>query len=102
MHDYFYDAGWNEISGNPQRDNLGRGGIGSDAIKGEAQDYERLEQRQRLDPGRRRAPAHSDVPVDAGCRDRDHQRACRLGWQADHWASLLTIPRPTTSPATWC
>lgn len=42
MHDYFYDAGWNEISGNPQRDNLGRGGIGSDAIKGEAQDSSRL------------------------------------------------------------
>ena len=42
MHDYFYDAGWNEISGNPQRDNLGRGGIGSDAINAEAQDYNGL------------------------------------------------------------
>ena len=39
MHDYFYEAGWNEVSLNSQKDNFGRGGLGGDAIKAEAQDY---------------------------------------------------------------
>ncbi len=39
MHDWFYDAGFDEKSGNPQQDNYGRGGRGSDRILAEAQDY---------------------------------------------------------------
>lgn len=39
MHDWFYDAGWDEKSGNPQVDNFGRGGKGGDRLLGEAQDY---------------------------------------------------------------
>ncbi len=39
MHDYYYDAGWDEKSFNPQVDNLGRGGVGGDPVLGEAQDY---------------------------------------------------------------
>ncbi len=39
MHDYFYDAGWDEASRNPQKDNYGRGGVGGDPIRAEAQDY---------------------------------------------------------------
>ena len=38
MHDYFYDAGWDEASFNPQLDNYGRGGIPGDPIRAEAQD----------------------------------------------------------------
>ncbi len=39
MHDFFYEAGWDEVSLNQQRDNYGRGGLGGDAIRAEAQDY---------------------------------------------------------------
>jgi large repetitive protein len=39
MHDFFYDAGFDEASGNAQTDNYGRGGEGGDPILGEAQDY---------------------------------------------------------------
>ncbi|WP_275899129.1 myxosortase-dependent M36 family metallopeptidase [Pyxidicoccus caerfyrddinensis] len=39
LHDWFYDAGFDEASGNAQVDNYGRGGIGNDAIRAQAQDY---------------------------------------------------------------
>jgi hypothetical protein len=39
LHDWFYDAGFNEAAGNAQVNNYGRGGIGNDSIRGEAQDY---------------------------------------------------------------
>ncbi len=39
MHDWFYDAGFTEASRNHQADNLGRGGVGRDPLKMEAQDY---------------------------------------------------------------
>ncbi|WP_267968917.1 M36 family metallopeptidase [Myxococcus stipitatus] len=32
LHDWFYDAGFDEASGNGQRDNYGRGGLGGDAL----------------------------------------------------------------------
>jgi hypothetical protein len=39
LHDWFYDAGFDEAAGNAQTDNYGRGGIGNDSIKAEAQDF---------------------------------------------------------------
>jgi large repetitive protein len=39
LHDWFYDSGFNEASGNAQFDNFGRGGLGNDRIRAEAQDY---------------------------------------------------------------
>lgn len=38
LHDYFYDAGFDEASRNAQQDNYGRGGVGGDTIRAEAQD----------------------------------------------------------------
>jgi hypothetical protein len=38
MHDWFYDAGYDEAAHNPQTDNYGRGGVAGDAINAEAQD----------------------------------------------------------------
>ena len=32
-HDYFYDLGFTEQAGNFQTDNLGRGGLGEDAVE---------------------------------------------------------------------
>jgi len=39
LHDWFYDAGFDEASGNAQVDNYGRGGLGGDGILAEGQDY---------------------------------------------------------------
>ncbi len=39
LHDWYYDSGFNEISGNGQLVNYGRGGLAGDALKIEAQDY---------------------------------------------------------------
>lgn len=39
LHDIFYDAGFDEKAGNAQQDNYGRGGVGSDAVIGRAQNY---------------------------------------------------------------
>ncbi|HVK65966.1 MAG TPA: M36 family metallopeptidase, partial [Polyangium sp.] len=38
LHDYWYDSGFNEVAGNAQTNNYGRGGAGSDPIRAEAQD----------------------------------------------------------------
>lgn len=39
MHDWHYDAGFDEASGNAQLFNYGRGGIAGDPIRAEAQDF---------------------------------------------------------------
>lgn len=39
FHDWYYDVGFDEASGNAQTSNLGRGGLGGDVLLAEAQDY---------------------------------------------------------------
>jgi len=39
LHDWYYDAGFDETAGNAQTDNFGRGGVGGDSIFAEAQDF---------------------------------------------------------------
>ena len=39
LHDWFYDVGFDEASGNAQLDNYGRGGQAGDPLLAEAQDY---------------------------------------------------------------
>lgn len=39
LHDWFYDSGFDETAGNAQFDNFGRGGLGGDRMRAEAQDY---------------------------------------------------------------
>lgn len=39
LHDWYYDIGFDEKSGNHQADNFGRGGTGRDPLRAEAQDY---------------------------------------------------------------
>ncbi len=38
LHDWYYDAGFTEATGNAQTDNYGRGGLGNDSLRAEAQD----------------------------------------------------------------
>ncbi len=42
LHDWFYDSGFDEVSGNAQTDNFGRGGAANDPIFAEGQDYAAL------------------------------------------------------------
>ncbi len=39
LHDWFYGSGFDEAAGNAQTSNYGRGGIGNDNLRAEAQDY---------------------------------------------------------------
>jgi hypothetical protein len=39
FHDWYYDSGFDEASGNGQTNNFGRGGLGADAMRSEAQDF---------------------------------------------------------------
>ncbi|XXF78940.1 myxosortase-dependent M36 family metallopeptidase [Myxococcaceae bacterium GXIMD 01537] len=39
LHDWYYDAGFDEASGNAQMSNYGRGGLEGDSIRAEAQDF---------------------------------------------------------------
>jgi hypothetical protein len=39
FHDWYYDVGFDEASGNAQLSNLGRGGLEGDQLRAEAQDY---------------------------------------------------------------
>ena len=39
FHDWYYDSGYNEAAGNTQTNNFGRGGLGNDSMKAEAQDF---------------------------------------------------------------
>ena len=39
FHDWYYDSGFDEASGNGQTNNFGRGGLGNDAMRSEAQDF---------------------------------------------------------------
>jgi hypothetical protein len=38
LHDHYYDSGFNEIAGNAQKSNYGRGGVENDPLLAEAQD----------------------------------------------------------------
>lgn len=39
LHDWYYDSGFDELSGNAQTNNYGRGGLEGDAVLAEGQDY---------------------------------------------------------------
>ena len=56
LHDWYYDAGFDEASGNAQTNNFGRGGLGNDALLAVAQDYTGLQQRVHVHAGRRQRP----------------------------------------------
>lgn len=50
LHDWYYDAGFDEASGNAQQDNFGRGGLGGDRIQAQAQDYSGTDNANMLTP----------------------------------------------------
>jgi len=53
LHDWYYDSGFNEVSGNAQTNNFGRGGLGAGSIKGKSQDFQSFRNANTLTPGER-------------------------------------------------
>ena len=65
LHDWYYDAGFDEASGNAQATNYGRGGLANDSIRSRTRRTTRRQQRQHDHAGRRPAAADADaLPVD--------------------------------------
>ena len=50
LHDWWYDHGFDEASGNAQVDNYGRGGVAGDPLEVQAQDYSGLNNANMLTP----------------------------------------------------
>jgi len=58
LHDWWYDHGFNEVAGNAQLSNYGRGGVEGDPIHAEAQDY------SRTDNANMTTPADGGSPIE--------------------------------------
>jgi hypothetical protein len=81
LHDFFYDAGFNEAAGTAQTDNYGRGGVAGDPLRAEAQDGSGLNN------------ANMNTPADGG----------RPRQQMYLWTARRTRRSPSTSsPARIC
>jgi hypothetical protein len=68
LHDWYYDSGFDEISGNAQASNYGRGGIEGDALKAEAEDNSgtnNANMRTPADGGRPRMQMYVFIPPQA-------------------------------------
>ena len=76
-HDRIYQYGFTEPARNFQNNNFGRGGLGADFVRAEAQDSVGHEQRQLFHACRRQPAAHADVHLyraHAGSRRRSRRR----------------------------
>ena len=76
LHDWFYDAGFDEAAGNAQAANYGRGGVEGDALRAEIQDYLGFNNANMTTPADGGAPrmqmfrfAHPAAPVRDGALD---------------------------------
>ena len=79
LHDWYYDAGFREIDGNAQTSNFGRGGLGGDSMKVQAQDNAGLNN------------ANMSTPADGG-RPR-----MRLYLFTGNEAAAVTVSPPGTN-----
>jgi hypothetical protein len=50
LHDWYYDVGFNEVAGNAQVSNYGRGGVEGDGMRAEAQDYSGMDNADMMTP----------------------------------------------------
>ena len=64
LHDWYYDAGFDEAAGNAQRDNYGRGGLANDSHLRRGAGLLGHQQRQHDHAGGRPAAADAHVPVE--------------------------------------
>ena len=61
LHDRWYEAGFDEASGNAQKDNFGRGGIGGDPILAEGNDFSGTDNANMSTPADGASPRNANV-----------------------------------------
>lgn len=78
LHDWYYDAGFDEAAGNAQTSNFGRGGVEGDNLHAEAQDYSGVNN------------ANMSTPADGG-----HPRMQMYNWTGLTTSSITVSGGPT-------
>ncbi|MEA2338525.1 MAG: large repetitive protein, partial [Thermoanaerobaculia bacterium] len=110
LHDWYYDSGFNEVSRNAQTNNFGRGGIGSDNIKGQSQDFQSFSNANMLTPadgGRPRMRMYNfpnlanmlDVQAPAAIVGKTNIGIAQSGIRNFDITTNIVIPVFTASPA---
>jgi len=111
LHDWYYDSGFNEVSRNAQTNNFGRGGIGSDNIKGQAQDFQSFSNANMLTPadgGRPRMRMYNfpnpanvlDVSAPAGIAGKYNIGISQTGLRNFDLTNDIVIATFTAGPST--
>ena len=84
MHDLFYDSGYDEVSGNAQLHNYGRGGVEGDPVLAESQDFSGLDNANCQTPSDGDSPRIQMYLWDLGGRPSHHHHAAVLARDLDH------------------
>jgi hypothetical protein len=71
LHDSWYDAGFDEVSGNGQVSNLGRGGLANDPVLAESQDFSGRNNANMFTPGDGESPIMQMYLWDGGTASLD-------------------------------
>jgi hypothetical protein len=111
LHDWYYDAGFDEASGNAQTNNFARGGLGNDSIKAQVQDFASFNNANMLTPadgGRPRmrmytftSPAnHLDIQGPAAIAGKTNIGISQTGTQAWDVTAEIVIATFTAGPTT--
>jgi hypothetical protein len=96
LHDWFYDAGFDEAAGNAQTSNYGRGGIEGDRLLAEAQDYSGLSNANMFTPADGASPRMQMYVFDAGPGGRLEVEAPRASPGRNSSDSARRIRRATS------
>jgi hypothetical protein len=110
LHDWYYDSGFNEVSGNAQTNNFGRGGVGNDSIKGQSQDFQSFSNANMLTPadgGRPRMRMYNfpnlanmlDIQAPAGIVGKTNIGIAQSGIRNFDVTTNIVIPVFTATPA---
>ncbi len=105
FHDWYYDVGFDEKSGNAQESNLGRTVARSRRRRAARRGPRFLgaQQRQHVHPDRRRLAPDADVLCSTGSPTTTSRSTARPPSPATtSWASPRSVRSSSTSPGTWC
>jgi hypothetical protein len=111
LHDWFYDAGFDEASGNSQTDNFGRGGLGNDSMKAQVQDFAAFNNANMLTPADGSRPrmrmynfnspaSHLELQLPAGIAGKKNIGISQSGTQNFDITSDIVIATFTAGPTT--
>ncbi|HEX8567381.1 MAG TPA: M36 family metallopeptidase [Pyrinomonadaceae bacterium] len=110
LHDWFYDAGFNEASGNAQANNFGRGGLENDSMKAQSQDFQSFNNANMLTPADGSRPrmrmynftspaSHLELQAPAGIAGKKNIGISQTGIQNFDITSDIVIATFSNSPS---